>query len=111
MKKEDLYMDDRGYLRFKDSKKTIHRWIAYKYIYKPNKQKYILPFRKYQIHHKDGNKTNNNVDNLELYIDKQHQEIHKDLIKEQFTLRVLAFWGVIALGIIGSIILFLIIIF
>ena len=33
MKKEDLYKDYKGYYRFKDSDKLVHRWVAYKHIY------------------------------------------------------------------------------
>src|SRR3989344_6776341 len=86
----------------------VHRWMAYKYIYKPNRKDYSLPFRHYQIHHKDKNKSNNNVNNLKLFIKKQHEEVHKDLIRHWFATRLLAFWGILAIGILMSIVLFFI---
>jgi len=38
----------------------------------------IIP-KGYDIHHKDHNKDNNNIDNLELLTKKEHIEIHKHL--------------------------------
>lgn len=65
-------MNDRGYnqIRFcingKTYKKKIHRLVANAFIPNPNK----LP----EINHKDGNKSNNTVSNLEWCTRKQNME-------------------------------------
>jgi hypothetical protein len=68
------YLDDKGYYRFKGSSKLVHRWVAYRYIY--NKHAYFYPFSAYVVHHKDGNKENNNVDNLKILAQSEHRKIH-----------------------------------
>ena len=40
MKKEDIYKDYKGYYRFKNTDKLVHRWVAYKYIYLKDKKVY-----------------------------------------------------------------------
>ena len=35
-----------------------------------------MPFSEYVVHHKDGNKKNNDIDNLEILEQKEHEEIH-----------------------------------
>lgn len=69
----ETYIDPKGYRRFCDSNKSVHRWVAYKYIYKVNK--YKLRFSNYQVHHIDGDKLNNNSDNLILLTNSQHNKI------------------------------------
>lgn len=70
----------RGYLRIHLGKKKgkgfrintyIHRLVAKQFI--PN------PENKPQVNHKDGNKKNNNVDNLE-WVTKQENEDHKKFV-------------------------------
>lgn len=78
------YIDNKGYLRFNDSKNLVHRWVALNQIYKPNRDKYSKPFSDYQIHHKDGNKLNNHVDNLELITRFQHGIAHKRFDTEEW---------------------------
>ncbi len=68
------YLDEKGYLRFEGSGKLVHRWMAYKYIYKENNC--FHPFSAYVVHHKDGNKQNNSVLNLELLSRNEHNTIH-----------------------------------
>lgn len=70
----DIHTDERGYPRGKDGK-LIHRKVAYK-DYKENKRKYSKPFSKYQVHHKDGNKSNFRSSNLEIVTEDEHQKIH-----------------------------------
>jgi len=73
---DKTYIDDKGYLRFRGSNKLVHRWVAHKYIYFGNIAKYPRPFSYYQVHHKDGNKLNNSVYNLQIVTEEQHAEIH-----------------------------------
>ncbi len=70
------YIDENGYYRWKDTQRLVHRDIAYKQIYLKNRDKYPLPFRCYQIHHIDRNKTNNRVDNLEILTEEEHRKVH-----------------------------------
>ena len=57
----------KGYLRVSISGKLmfIHRLVAEKYIPNPNNYE--------QVNHKDGNKLNNNVDNLEWVTNQQNR--------------------------------------
>jgi hypothetical protein len=71
---EYIYEDSNGYLRFRESDDLVHREVAYKYIYKKNY--YLYPFRSYIVHHKDRNKRNNRVDNLEILTHEEHNKIH-----------------------------------
>ena len=63
------YIDENGYFRFKDSNKLVHRWVA---------EKYIGPIpHGHVVHHIDRNKLNNNVDNLEIMSQEEHEKEHK----------------------------------
>ena len=64
------------YIRDPNTKRLIHRDIAYKEIYIKNKAKYPLPFRMYVVHHKDGNKFNNSIKNLQIVTREEHSKIH-----------------------------------
>lgn len=70
----------RGLLKHSD---LIHRQITFQQIYLPNRNKYPLPFSKYQVHHKDRNKTNNNPSNLKLVTEEKHQYYHAWEIKKK----------------------------
>ena len=56
-------------ISIKKEKKFIHRILI---MYKINK-KFKRP---YVVHHKDNNRLNNVIDNLELMTDAQHQSLH-----------------------------------
>ena len=60
----DTEINKEGYLVFKDSKKPVHRWVA--------KQKYGDETDGKEVHHIDGNKLNNNKENLILLSKEDH---------------------------------------
>ena len=57
---EKTYIDNNGYLRFIDTNKLVHRWVMEKTIGRK-----LMPNE--IIHHRDGNKLNNSINNLELF--------------------------------------------
>lgn len=59
------------YFRGKQYTLYTHRLVAQYFI--PNENNYSM------VHHKDGNRLNNNVYNLEWISNEQHNEIHRDL--------------------------------
>ena len=62
------YIDKNGYLRFKDSDKLVHQWVWEKYDGRKTSG--------YHIHHKDRNKLNNDISNLELKTETEHSIEH-----------------------------------
>jgi hypothetical protein len=70
-----MEIDENGYPRGKYSN-LIHRQVAYREIYLKHREDYPLPFSKYIIHHKDRNRRNFNVDNLQLVTKEEHSRIH-----------------------------------
>lgn len=73
-----MEIDKHGYPRKKIKHSDLmHRQIAYREIYLKNRDKYPLPFSKYQVHHKDGNKKNYKVSNLQIVTREEHERIHK----------------------------------
>ena len=60
-----------------------HRLLAEEYLMTDtesieiNGKKYLRP--DLQVHHKDGNKTNNNIDNLMIVTKAEHRRIHNTL--------------------------------
>lgn len=71
-----VYEDENGYLRDDADGRLIHRKIAYEIHYKNKKSIYQLPFSKYVVHHKDGNKKNNQYSNLVIMSQKKHYQRH-----------------------------------
>ena len=76
---EKTYEDEHGYLRWNNSKRLVHRTIAYKEIYLKNRKNFHFPFSEYQIDHKDGKKKNNRKDNLDLVPIRIHELKHNIL--------------------------------
>jgi hypothetical protein len=76
-KKNERNLDNRGYFR-NGYNKLVHRDIAYNEIYKNGyaNGEYKLRFGEYDIHHKDRNKQNNEVDNLQILTREEHKKIH-----------------------------------
>lgn len=64
------YTLNNGYIRSnKKDKKYIHREIMEKYLNRELK-------RDEQVHHKNGNHTDNRIENLEVMSNKEHQRLH-----------------------------------
>ena len=59
------HVDEKGYSRFIDSNIYVHRWVAEKFVVKRKLYDWEV------VHHRDGNKTNNQPYNL------QHVTINK----------------------------------
>ena len=73
------YQDHRGYVRDVKDGKLISRRVAFREVYRKNREAYPLPFRYYIVHHRDGNKLNNSPDNLELLTREKHERLHSRL--------------------------------
>lgn len=79
MPKQDRYnyVDENGYERGSiNHSDLLHRQIAYNEIYLQNKDMYPLPFSKYVVHHIDGDKRNNNISNLIIVTQEEHEKLH-----------------------------------
>ncbi len=90
------YVDDIGYLRFKDTNKLVHRWVAEK---KYGKE----AIKGMEIHHIDGEKTNNNKDNLILLMKEDHyllQEYEKENIRPEGMIEIKSWARYLLFGII-----------
>jgi DNA-binding Lrp family transcriptional regulator len=74
--KEKLYVDQNGYFRTSTTNRLLHRDIAYKYLYLPNRQNYPKGFGAYVVHHRDENKWHNDPSNLVLLESAQHTWLH-----------------------------------
>ena len=101
---EKTCTDSKGYLRWKSNNKLVHRWIARKNIWEKNRKKYPLEFKEYQVHHKDKNKKNNKIENLELKSIREHEAEH-NLIRYEYpiikTFLILGLLGLIWFSYLG----------
>ncbi len=78
------YKDNRGYKRrSKEPSNLVHRHRAYHHIYLKNRKKYPLPFGAYEVHHIDGDKNNNRMDNLAVLTPEEHDKVHDVLKKKE----------------------------
>ena len=76
------YKDNNGYLRFNDTNKLVHRWVAEKNIGRKLKPNEI-------VHHIDGNKLNNSSENLQIFSSQdEHQKLHNKQNIENFFLKL-----------------------
>lgn len=94
--------DFQGNWRFKDSKKLVHRWVAYKQIYLKDRKKYPLAFRDYQVHHKDKNKNNNQAENLELVERAEHEQRHGIIRRERLEINAIKIGSLGIIAIFGA---------
>ena len=64
------YLDEKtGYIKFKNSGRLFHRWVMQQHLKRRLKRGEI-------VHHKNGNKLDNNITNLELINWLEHIKIH-----------------------------------
>jgi hypothetical protein len=71
------YKDKKGYKR--EHSNAVHRHRAYHHIYLKNRKKYPLPFSAYEVHHIDGDKTNNRMNNLDVLTPDEHDKKHDEI--------------------------------
>jgi len=64
------YIDTSGYKRFMDSDQLVHRWVAENYIVKRK----LRPDE--EVHHKNRNKLDNRIENLQVLTNRQHTTKH-----------------------------------
>ncbi len=65
----NTYVDKKGYPRFKNSGKPVHRVVA--------ENKIGRPLREHEVvHHKDGDKTNFRRENLRVTSRSYHSKLH-----------------------------------
>lgn len=65
-RRRKTYVTKKGYSRFKNSGKYVHRWVVEKKLRRKLKPGEV-------VHHKDGNPLNNSPGNLKVY---PNQSIH-----------------------------------
>jgi hypothetical protein len=73
----------KSYKVFKSNGHPVHRWSANNQIYKPNlsyyREKYPNhTFSQLEVHHKNGDKLDNDIKNLQILTRKEHEDIHTD---------------------------------
>jgi len=67
----DVYKNERGYLRYKDSGKFVHRYVAEKKLGRKLRPEEV-------VHHIDRDKTNNSRENLWVFKNQaEHDKTHK----------------------------------
>jgi hypothetical protein len=65
------YTDNKGYKRFNDSDKSVHRWAAEKKLGRKLRNGEV-------VHHKDRDKTNNSFGNLWVFKNQaEHHRVHQ----------------------------------
>jgi len=70
---ENYYVDENGYLKFSDSHKWVHRWMAEKEVLRRKLRDGEI------VHHLDHDKRNNRPENLCVCQDQEeHESIHEE---------------------------------
>ncbi len=72
-----IFKDKKGYKRFSDSKKLVHKWAAEKKVGGK-----IYPGR--VVHHRDGDKSNFTPSNLQVMSRSEHSKLHAKKKKRNF---------------------------
>jgi len=67
--KRKTYLSGKGYARYKDSNKYVHRQAAKKKIGRSLHSDEV-------VHHRDGDKLNNNPNNLQVMSRRDHNRLH-----------------------------------
>ncbi len=78
--RENCFVDNNGYLRWKSDNRLCHRDTAFNQVFK--KGSFTMQFSEYDVHHKDGNKFNNNSDNLDIIFREDHEIEHGNVLYE-----------------------------
>jgi hypothetical protein len=66
------YIDQKGYRRFTDSDKLVHRYIVEKTLGRKLRSGEV-------VHHKNRNKLDNSPENLQVYASQdEHEKVHKE---------------------------------
>jgi hypothetical protein len=79
----------KGGVRFVDAKGYVRIWDDGQKRYIKEHHKVWIEFygkipKGYIIHHKDGNKENNNINNLECMLKKEHDKLNKSLLQNHY---------------------------
>lgn len=93
----EIYEDQRGYYRFTDSDKLVHRWVVEKGIGRKIPQGCV-------IHHVNHDKHDNRFENLQITTWNEHRNIHKSDKRQariEETRKGCLVIGVVALGLIA----------
>jgi len=77
--RDNAYIDEIGYLRWKKDNELCHRDIAYDTEVGDGNQ--INNFQGKDVHHKDENKLNNNKENLEILTRVEHLKRHGKIVE------------------------------